>query len=133
MTDEEKEIRLLVATWMTATQAGDLDTVLGLMAEDVVFLVPGQAPMIGRAGYATAARAQAANGAPTFDGQSDIQELRVFGDWAYLWSRLRVVVTPPDGGTTIVRAGHTLSIFRKDGGRWLLSRDANLLTAGPAK
>ena len=28
MTDEEKEIRLLVATWMTATKAGDLDTVL---------------------------------------------------------------------------------------------------------
>ena len=38
MTEDEKEIRRLVETWMSATKRGDLDTVLGLMAEDVVFL-----------------------------------------------------------------------------------------------
>jgi uncharacterized protein (TIGR02246 family) len=124
MTADEKEIRLLVETWMSATKRGDLDTVLGLMAEDVVFLVPGQAPMTGKAAYAAATRAQKG---VTFDGKSQIQEVVVLGEWAWLRQQLTVVTTPADGGEITVRAGHTLSILRKDQGRWLLARDANLL------
>ena len=131
MTSDETAIRELVATWMSATKAGDLEIVLGLMSDDVVILVPGQAPMVGREAYAKAARPQSSAGTPTFDGQSEIQELKVLGDWAYLWSRLTVAVTPAGGGKTTVRAGHTLSIFRKERGRWVLARDANLLTAAP--
>jgi uncharacterized protein (TIGR02246 family) len=49
MTSDEQAIRRLVALWHSATAAGDVDTVLGLMANDVVFLVPGQPPMKGAA------------------------------------------------------------------------------------
>ena len=41
---EKEKIRELINTWLRATAAGDLQTVLGLMAEDVVFLLPGQPP-----------------------------------------------------------------------------------------
>ena len=44
MEADEREIRRLVTTWMSATKAGDLETVLGLMAEDVVFLLPAMRP-----------------------------------------------------------------------------------------
>jgi ketosteroid isomerase-like protein len=44
-----------------------------------------------------------------------------------MWSRLNVEVTMPDGAV-VRRAGHTLSVLRKTGGRWQLSRDANLLS-----
>ena len=54
MTPDEQEIRQLVVTWLEATKKGDIPTVLGLMAEDVVFLVPGQPPMIGRDSFAAA-------------------------------------------------------------------------------
>jgi uncharacterized protein (TIGR02246 family) len=37
MQTDEHEIRQLVATWIAATKAGDIETVLSLMAEDVVF------------------------------------------------------------------------------------------------
>ena len=124
MTADEKKIRQLVETWMSATKRGDLDTVLGLMAEDVVFLVPGQAPMIGKAAYAAAAGAQTDM---AFDGKSEVQEIVVLGDWAWLRQQLTVVATPAGGGPSSVRSGHTLSIFRKDQGRWVLARDANLL------
>ena len=128
MPDDEQQIRNLVATWMAATQAGDVDTVLGLMTDDVVFLVPGRPPM-GKAEFAAAARAQASGSAPRFDGSSDIQEIQVAGDWAWLWSRLRVVVTPADGSPRQQREGHTLTVLRREQGRWLLARDANLLGA----
>ena len=126
MKTDEQEIRALVATWMSATKSGDVKTILGLIAEDAVFLVPGKPPM-GKAEFATAAKAQAAGKAPTFDGRSDIQEVQVAGDWAFMWSKLTVVATPPDGGPSNTRSGHTLTVFRRQDGRWLLARDANLL------
>ena len=124
---DEREIRQVVATWMTATKAGDIETVLTLMADDVVFLIAGQPPMIGKAAFAAAARAQSGQAGPQFDGTSDIQEVKVLGDWAFIWTKLRVVVTPPGGAPPMTRAGHTLSIFSKQNGRWVLARDANML------
>ncbi len=127
MKSDEQEIRQLVATWMTATKAGDIDAVLKLMTEDVVFLVTGQPPMIGKAAFAAAANGQAGQGSPQFDGTSEIQEIRILGDWAFMWTRLTVVVTPPGGGASMTRAGHTLTILRKLEDKWRLARDANML------
>ena len=126
MQTDEQEIRSLVATWMAATKSGDVETVLGLMTDDVVFLAPGKPPMR-KAQFAEAAKAQAAGKAPTFDGNSDIQEVQVSGDWTFMWSKLTVVATPPGSADSTTRSGHTLTVFHRQGGRWLLARDANLL------
>jgi uncharacterized protein (TIGR02246 family) len=126
--EDEREIRELVATWMAATKAGDVETVLSLMTEDAVFLVAGQ-PVMPKADFAAAARAQAAGAdAPKFGGKSEIREIRVAGEWAYMWTELTVTITLPGGTAPMVRAGHTLTILRKEDGRWRLARDANLLT-----
>ena len=42
MDRDEQAIRTRIETWITATKAGDATTVLSLMADDVVFLVPGK-------------------------------------------------------------------------------------------
>ena len=55
MSEDERAIRDLVATWMAASQAGDVATVLGLMADDVIFMVPGQEPF-GKEAFAAASR-----------------------------------------------------------------------------
>jgi uncharacterized protein (TIGR02246 family) len=127
MQSDEQEIRQLVATWMAATKAGDIETVLSLMAEDVVFLMPGQPPMIGRSAFAAAAQAQSSQGPVQFDGTSEIQEIKVLGEWAFMWTKLTVVVNRPDGAAPMTRAGHTLSILKKQNGKWVLARDANML------
>ncbi|MGC3969810.1 MAG: SgcJ/EcaC family oxidoreductase [Pirellulales bacterium] len=130
MTSDEEQIREVVARWMAATKAGDTATVLSLMTDDVVFLIAGRPePMRGKAEFAAALPPPPSTAvpAPTIDGTSDIQEIVVVGDFAYLWSKLKIVVTPP-GGAPITRSGHTLTIFRKESGRWLLCRDANMLT-----
>jgi uncharacterized protein (TIGR02246 family) len=129
MRNDEQEIRHLVATWIAATKAGDIETVLSLMADDVVFLVPGQSPMIGKSAFAAAAKALSDHGAPQFDGTSEIQEIQIFGDWAFMWTKLTVVVTPPGSAPSMTRAGHTLSILRKQNGKWVLARDANMLVS----
>jgi uncharacterized protein (TIGR02246 family) len=112
---------------MSATKAGDLATVLSLMTDDVVFLVAGQQPF-GKQQFAAAMKPPASGvPMPMIDGHSEVQEIRISGDYAYMWARLNVEVTPP-GGATVKRSGHTLSVLRKEGGRWRLARDANLLS-----
>ena len=124
MNDDERAIRNVVETWMTASKEGDVATVLGLMADDVLFMVPGQKPF-GKDAFAAASRGMKD---VAIDGKSDIQEIRILGDWAYLRNYLEVMVTPP-GGQPVRRSGYTLSILRKEAdGQWRLTRDANLLT-----
>jgi uncharacterized protein (TIGR02246 family) len=131
MSSDEAQIRELVSTWMKATREKDPDTVLGLMTDDVQFLVPG-CPPFGKAEFEKAARNQAADNAPSYDGTSNIQEIHVEGSTAYAIAELTVLTTPKDGSPATRRAGHTLTVFRKIDGRWLLARDANLLPP-PAK
>ena len=123
MHDDERKIRELVERWMAATKSGDLATVLSLMAEDVVFMVPGQEPF-GRDRFA-------ANSSKMkevrFDGSSDIQELEVLGDWAWMRNRLKVMITRPNG-QSVTHSGYTLTVLRKQPeGNWVIARDANLL------
>lgn len=130
MPSDEDQIRALVDTWQAATRAGDVDIVLGLMTDDAIFLVPGRPPM-GKAEFAELSRVPPGAPRPTFESTSEIMEITVSGDMAYLWSRLSVTVTPPGRNEPIERDGHTLTVFRHVDGRWLLARDANLLAVVP--
>ena len=135
MQSDEQEIRQLVSTWMAASKAGDVETVLSLMADDVIFLMPGQEVM-GKAEFAAAARAQSGQGnkgASQFDGRSEIQEIKVLGDWAFMWTKLTVIVISPGDAQSMTRAGYTLSILKKQRGKWLLARDANMLAPVSSK
>ncbi len=123
MSEDERAIRDLVAAWMAASRAGDTDAVLGLMVDDVVFMVPGREPF-GKEAFAAASRGMAG---VRMEGTADIREIRVAGDWAYIRNYIDVTMTPP-GGAPVRHAGWTLTILRKEGGRWLLARDANLVT-----
>jgi len=125
MSTDESAIRELIASWLRASRSGDTDTVLGLMAEDVVFLQPGQIPMRGRSGFAAAQKAMSD---VDIDASSEIQEIRILGDWAWCWNRLSVVVTPRHGGAPVKRAGDVLSVLQKQAGRWVIVRDANMLS-----
>ena len=125
MSDDEKAIRTLIDTWIAASQAGDLQTVLGLMSDDVVFLVAGKQPF-GKAEFAAASRAMTGL---RIEGHSEIREIEIAGPWAWCRTELSIVITPPDGAP-VRRAGPTLTILRKQpAGNWVIARDANLLTA----
>jgi uncharacterized protein (TIGR02246 family) len=124
MSEDERAIREVIAAWMSASEAGDVDTVLNLMADDVVFLVPGREPF-GKREFAAAARTM--SGA-RLKARNEIRELSVLDGWAYLRSYIEVEMVPP-GGSLVRRAGYTLTILRKEAdGRWRIARDANLLT-----
>ena len=121
--NDEQAIRELVQKWLEASKHHDLNTVLSLMADDVLFLVPGQEPF----GKEAFARANEQLKDSQMEAESKIEEIKVLGDWAWMRSLLRVTFTAP-GGSASVRSGNTLTILRKNpDGRWVILRDANLL------
>jgi uncharacterized protein (TIGR02246 family) len=76
MQQDEQAIRSLVKKWLDASRAADTATVLSLMADDVVFMVPGQEPF-GKAAFgANAERMKNVK----IEGTSNIEELKVLGD-----------------------------------------------------
>ncbi len=119
MNSDEEQIRKVIERWRDASRAGDLDTVLTLMAGDAVFLTPNQPPMT-KDVFAKNFRALPGK----IEMQQEINEIIVSGDLAYCWSHITVTIDKKR------RAGHILTIFRKvKSGQWVLSRDANLLAA----
>jgi len=127
MSSDQQSIRDLVALWHRATGTDDVETVLGLMAEDVVFLVAGQPPMRGRSAFEAGLRGLLTQ--HRIESTGEVQEVEVFGDLAYCWVNLTVRVVPRDGGSVIARRGSALSILRKQpNGSWVVIRDANMLS-----
>lgn len=124
MNRDEKEIRDLVAAWMKATKEGDAETVLDLMADDATFIVPGQPPF-GKEAFAAAANDPRSTSLE-IDGDSEILEVTVAGEWAFMLSYLTITVRS-EGSVQMVRSGNTLTVLKKSNARWLLFRDANLL------
>ena len=123
MNADEQAIRELIGTWMRASMAGDTDTVLSLMADDVVFMVAGQEPF-GKAAFAAAADRMRGM---RLEGTAEVRELQVQGDLAYSRTYLQVTMTP-SSGLAIRRRGYAMTIFCKGAdGLWRLARDANLI------
>ena len=125
MSKDELAIRNLIDTWRRATETGDVDTLAPLMADDMVFLTPGREPF-GKREFLELSRQSA--GKMKVSVQADVEELHVSGDLGYCRLMIAVTVTPADGGAPIRRAGHTLGIYRCEGGGWVLARDANFVS-----
>jgi uncharacterized protein (TIGR02246 family) len=124
-TDDDRAIRELVSTWMSASKSGDLSTVLRLIADDAIFMVPGRAPF-GKDAFEAASQGQSN---ARLEGSSDIQEIQILGEWAFLRNHITLTISTPDGQSHR-RSGYTLTILRKlPSGSWVLFRDANLVTS----
>jgi uncharacterized protein (TIGR02246 family) len=126
MDPNERAIREVHSTWIDAVNAGDLGRLLGLMADDVVFLNPGQAP-VGREGFSSGF--SAAHQQARVRCVSELENVEVVGEVAYTLSRDSLSVAPRAGGEATHFAGHRITVYRKQpDGRWLIARDAHTLS-----
>ena len=106
---DERAIRELVDRWLKASERGDLPTILDLMADEVIFMVPGREPF----GKQEFAQNYQQVKDTTLKTHSDIQEINVHGSWAWMHNFLSVTFTP-QSGSPITHSGHVLTILRKN-------------------
>ena len=126
MGSDERAIREMHSAWIDAVNAGDLARLLVLMTDDVVFLNPGD-ECLGRDGFST--KFSAAHQQLRICCVSELEEVVVVGEVAYTRSRDSLSVSPLAGGEESRLAGDRMTIYRKQpDGRWLLARDANVLS-----
>src|SRR5438105_965054 len=85
MSDEDA-IRDVIATWIAATKAGDTQTVLRLIHDDALFMVPGVAPF-GKIAFAQASDTMKR---VSFEGESEVLEIEVLGNVAWCRTRLSI-------------------------------------------
>ena len=121
--EDARQIRRLVNSWIAASKAHDLRALMDMMTDDVVFMTPGRAPF-GKAEFA--ADVERTKGV-TIDARADLQEIEVFGPWAYIRNHVRVEITAP-GQAPKRMSGYAMSVLRREAdGRWRIARDANLV------
>ena len=75
------------------------------MADGVIFMVPGREPF-GKDVFRAASEAMK-NARLT--GSSDVREVNVLDDWAYIRNYIEITVTSPEGGRCVERGKHSQS------------------------
>lgn len=134
MESDEAAIRAWQEQWLQRSMAGEVDAMVDLMSEDVVFYVVGRPPIRGRNAFLDLMRAGV--GTVEMESTATMEEVTIVGDVAYCASKLRVsmkAVGDSHPGSEMRRAGYALSILRRQGdGRWVLVRDANMLALEPS-
>ena len=126
MQNDKDAIRKLVDNWLETNKKGDIESVLQMMTDDVVFMVQGREPF-GKEAFASFANTMKN---VAIDGTSEIVELEVLGDWAWMRNHLRMTMTPPTGKPAH-SSGYTLTILKRGPeGNWMIARDANLVAPG---
>jgi uncharacterized protein (TIGR02246 family) len=120
---DEAAILELVDRWMNASEKGDLPTLLNLLDDDVIFMVPRKEPF-GKEAFVQSYEQMKGTKMRT---ESDIQEIKIMGDWAWMRNFLRVTFTDANGESS-AHSGYVLTILNKRrDGSWVIARDANLL------
>ena len=123
MTDDARQIRELIDSWIAASNAGDVPALMDMMTDDVIFMTPGRPPF-GKAQFA--ADSERVKGA-AIDAHAEVQEIDVFGPRAYIRNHIQVELTSQGQAPRRV-SGYAMSILRKEAdGRWRIARDANLV------
>jgi uncharacterized protein (TIGR02246 family) len=121
VSNDEQAIRELVDKWFDASKQGDVATLLTLMADDVIFMTPGREPF-GKEAFTAGGQRPLLK-----EGTSNIQELEVFGDQAWMRNHLDLIIEFPNGESKR-HSGYVLTILKKNpAGQWVISRDANLV------
>ena len=109
--------------YVTAINSNNLDTLLGVLTDDVVFLSAHEPPMVGKAAVRPWLEAYLKAYKTHWD--KPVQEFVVNGDWAFERYSYTSNDTPIGGGDVVTDTGWGLVLYHHDAdGKWRVARDA---------
>ena len=109
--------------YVTAINSNNLDSLLGMLTDDVVFMAPNEKPYVGKAALRPWLEGYLAAYKTHWD--KPVQEFVVNGEWAFERYSYTSTDTPLAGGEAVVGTGWGLVIYHRDAdGKWRVARDA---------
>ena len=121
LTADRRAVAEVSALFQAAENAGDVDQMRALFADDLVMMGP-NAPSVMGADRVTAGMS-AFHAAFEVQVEYQNQEIEVFGDWAFDRGTYRFTLTPKAGGTPIHETGKYLWLYRRQAdGSWKQAR-----------
>jgi ketosteroid isomerase-like protein len=109
--------------YTTAINSNNLDSLLAMFTEDVVFLSPNEPVLVGKA--AVRAWSEAYLKGFTIHWDKTVSEFVVAGEWAFERYSYKQNDTPSRGGAAVTDVGKGLVIYHHDSdGKWRVARDA---------
>lgn len=115
---QEDAVRAASAAWDAAFNAGDLDQLVALYAEDAVDLPPGLPALEGI--DAIAGDLQYIHDEFDAHHETSILEIKISGDLAIERANYTMTLTPKVGGDTIAEVGKHIIVRQKVGDEWLV-------------
>jgi uncharacterized protein (TIGR02246 family) len=117
-------IHELTKGWIEAVKAKDVDRLLSLVTDDVVFLPPGGSPLKGKGAVGDLYRSLFTQF--DVDQAATNEEIEVTGDWAFAWGAEILTLSPSGGGPPVRLRGKGLVILRRQhDGSWKFARGIN--------
>jgi uncharacterized protein (TIGR02246 family) len=121
---ETASIRELTARWIAAVQARDIDRLLGLVTDDVVFLPSIGPPIRGKDAVGDLYRSLFSQ--YDVEQSANTEEIEVGGDWAFSWGAETLTLSPRGGGPPVRMRGKGMAILRRQpDGSWKYARGIN--------
>ena len=118
---DEESIRAVNPSWFKAYNAGDVNSIVALYAEDAVVSPPGASPAHGHSAireYLNKDVAASSGAGTTLNGAATT-DVGVSGDLGWEWGTFTV----KDKSGTTVDNGKYLTVYEKRNGKWLIIRD----------
>ena len=121
--DDAAVIRQTNSLYAELLVAGDVNTLMVLYDEDAILFPPNERPLRGKAAIRASWEAYF-DGWDTIEARSVIDEIMVFGDWAYGHGHYRGRSRSTINGEIVVEALKFSGMWRrKQDGSWVIARD----------
>ena len=132
-TESVREVRRVIDDWRNAVNAGNIDRILEITADDFEIMPPGQPALSGAAGreFLQGFVSQFRADLKPFRNE----EIIMCGEWAIQRLTYEITLTPKSGGEPITEIGDGFHMFRRDGatGTWRLVKDISTSFPAPAE
>lgn len=138
VSDSQRKAEILAfnARFTASILKMDTPAIVGMWAEDGVSLLPGAAPIEGRAGIQKMMDEVNVNfpGVKVTQQDDDFRGLEISGDWASEWANTHQQAQAPDGKPPMEIYGKMLLVLhREKNGQWKIVREAWTSSPKPGK
>ena len=122
--EDLQAIEKLGEAWVAAVNASDVNGIVALVTDDVIFLPPNMMAVRGKKSVISMYQSFFSEYRVRHRGATE--EIQVAGDWAFAWGTDYLTLIPVLGGPSIKVSGRVMSIMRRQpDGSWKFARAIN--------